>query len=143
MTTAQLQTQMTRRFKRLDGKLNQQFRAVDARFESLESPVGAVETRLDSVETRLDSMDARMTSQFAAVNRRLDSLGDKLDVVARSVEGRPKNVDRIAVMFDKRLADLERVHTARRGVRYTQGSCARWISSLRKWRNGRRASLRS
>jgi hypothetical protein len=53
-------------------------------------------------------MDARMTSQFAGANRRLDSLGDKLDVVARSVEGLAKNVDRI-VMFDKRLADLELV----------------------------------
>ena len=54
-------------------------------------------------------MDSRLTSQFADVNRRLDSLGDKLDVVARSVNGLAKDVDRIATVFDKRLTDLERV----------------------------------
>jgi len=42
------------------------------------------------------------------VNRRLDSLADQLDAIHRGIDGRVRNLEMAAQVYEKRLDDLDR-----------------------------------
>ncbi|MFJ8234628.1 hypothetical protein ACIQ34_02650 [Ureibacillus sp. NPDC094379] len=63
-------------------KIDEHFKALNGRMDSLESRMGTLENRMDSLEEKLDPNHSELLGKINTINERLDTMDEKLGILA-------------------------------------------------------------